>query len=126
MTNIKDYEVAVRRTLTAEAADRLLAGDASVTDEVTDGAIAAEIADIVRERIDMWEEAQRVESAGDFSDGKRFSALLADGSVVRCHGQDGAETVAMQGKKGALFEYRHNYIEVSVNGEIVGLVWPQD
>jgi hypothetical protein len=60
-----------------------------------------------------------------FDDGKKWSAMLADGSVIRCASQDGAETVAMQGKSNAKFAHKDNYVEVLVDAQTIGLVWPQ-
>lgn len=59
------------------------------------------------------------------NDGQKFSAMLRDGRVIRCYSQDGAETVAMQGRSAVKFSYRHNYAEATSQGEIIGLVWPQ-
>lgn len=74
--------------------------------------------------MNLMQQAQAV-AAQKFNDGKDWSAMRADGSVIRCSRQDAAETVAMQGKSNAKFAHKDNYVVVSVDGSIIGLAWPQ-
>ena len=74
----------------------------------------------------MMEVAKEIDQK-TFNDGKRFTALLSDGRVIRCTLQDGAETIILNAGCNAHIEYKDNYVcAVADNDEVVGLAWPQN